>query len=672
MLANSRSGARLLILALTAFVIVPASLPAQTRTAAISINANAVENEIPPGLFGQFIEDMFEGVEGPLWDELIRNRGFEEPANAIGLSRFWERAPDDRNHDPAVTFAWDDHTFYPPTGPSVIEGGGHSMRVDIAPDQWDIRQTRGISQGRLRVMQGLAYKGYVWVKGNEFDGYVSAALEQDQPGGRTYASLDIPVKKASWTKYAFTLSPNASDPLARFSLLFHGTGRIWIDQVSLMPGDTVDGARAEVYERVKELKPSFIRWPGGNVAQTYHWKWGVGSRDQRPYWFNRAWWNTLQASDFGTDEFIRLCRQLGTEPSITVNVDGNGATPEEAAAWVEYVNGPADSANGQQRAANGHPEPYHVKFWEIGNEVFGSWEIGHTTADAYAKNFNRYVAAMKAVDPTIEVIACGSEEQEWNRVLLKQAGSNIDYLAIHHYYGYEKGQTDPAEVVAHPRVYGPVYDQLREMIHDLVPGKKIHLSINEWNTALPVPAQHTMISGLYAARMMNNFERAGDVIAMTSVSDLVNGWSGGVIQSARDGAVYVTPTYLVNKLYSEHLGTQRLAAQIESPTDSAATGGQSVPYLDAVVSRSADGRSIFILAANTNLKSTMEVSVSLSGVHVAKEGRMEVVSGESPDSLNDFSSPESVALHEKKIEASDRFKVKLAPASVASITLLVK
>jgi alpha-N-arabinofuranosidase len=642
--------------------MLPASLSAQSQNATIQIDAATVENSISRTLYGQFVEDFFNGVQGPLWDEHIRNRGFEEAPDSIGLSRDWEREPDNRNHDPALTIKWDSNNFYPPQAP-----GGHSLFLEISSDQWDVSQIRGVSQGRLPIQANSAYRGYLWVRASAFDGYVSAVLGQDQVGGRTYASQDIPIKNSEWTKYEFRLSPKESDPLAKFSILFHGKGRIWVDQVSLMPEDAVAGSRPMVYQKIQKLQPAFIRWPGGNIAQNYHWMPGVGMRDQRPIWIDHAWWNQAQVYDFGTDEFLELCRRLGTAPSITVNVEGDGATVEEAAAWVEYVNGSSTTKYGKMRAANGHPEPYHVKYWEIGNELFGKWEIGTTDATTYAKNLNRYVAAMKAVDPGIQVIACGAEDQAWNRELLSLAGQNIDYLAIHHYFGNGGKPLDAAAFLAHPLSYGPFYAELRRMIHELSPNKKIQLSINEWNSSLPMPAQQSMLTAVYAARMMNGFERNGDLIAMSAISDMVNGWSGGVIQSSRDGQLYVTPAYLVNELYSNHLGTQRLSTTIEGAASDPSGSGSS--SLDAVVSRSDDGKEIFIKAANPSLVNPVTVTVHLRGAHVSPGGEIESIVAKSPQTVNSFSDPDAVAIRTMKIKTANTFQVELGKCSVSVITL---
>ena len=262
-----------------------------------------------------------------------------------------------------------------------------------------IVERHGVYQPRVPVRAGVAYQGYLWLKTTGYDGRIVVALEEDLPGGQTYAEAEIRGVEGDWKKYAFTLRPARTDTHARLAFLFEGKGRVWVDQVSLLPGDAVGGVRADVEARVAALRPAFLRWPGGNVAQDYHWTWGVGPRDQRPIWVNLSWKNEPEPGDIGTDEFIALSRRVGAEPSITVNVEGRGATAEEAAAWVEYCNGPATSRYGAMRAANGHPEPYGVKYWELGNEIWGDWVRGHSDAATYARNYVRYAQAMRAVDP---------------------------------------------------------------------------------------------------------------------------------------------------------------------------------------------------------------------------------------------------------------------------------
>jgi alpha-N-arabinofuranosidase len=565
------------------------------QTASITIDAGKIENRISPLLYGQFLEFMFEGIKGGLHAELLRNRSFEESPNVIGLSRNWDRYPDDRNDDYALSFVWDDGHAYPPQRKN--ETKEHSLRVNAGDG---VIQRHGIYQARVPIRAGVDYRGYLWARTTDYDGRITVALESDVDLGEIYAVADMNIKRGDWRKYEFTLKTRRSDPLARFAILFPGKGTVWIDQVSLMPGDaSPGGVRRDVFEKIKLLNPAFIRWPGGNVAQDYRWLWGVGPRDERLTWTNLSWKNEPEPSDFGTDEFVAFARAAGAEPSITVNVEGRGATVEEAAAWVEYCNGPATSKYGAMRAANGYPAPFAVEFWEVGNEIWGDWVRGHSDAETYARNYNRYAQAMRAVDPRIKLIAVGDNNMNWNRTVLRAAGANIDYLAIHHYYGRREAGNDPLKLVARPLYFERFYREVGQLLRELGLEGRVKLAINEWGLDLPTERQYSIEAALYGARLMNVFERSGELVEMSAVSDLVNGWPGGIIQAGRH-KVFVTPIYLVNQLYNTHRGDVRLASEVISP------------YLDATASRS--GNTIFIKAVNFNPTSSLTTTISVRGL----------------------------------------------------------
>jgi alpha-L-arabinofuranosidase len=635
---------------------------AQTnQTATISIDARRIENRISPLLYGQFLEFMYEGIKGGLHAELIRNRSFEEAPNVIGLSRYWERYPDDRNDDYALAFHWEQEFAYPEQRKIKIENAEretkeHSVRVEAGNG---VIQRHGIYQSRIPIRAGLQYRGYLWIKTTDYTGPVAVALESDVNQGQVHATANLnPIVKGDWRKYEFSLTPTRSDPLARFAILFPGKGKIWIDQVSLMPGDVAPGdVRRDVFEKIKTLKPAFIRWPGGNVAQDYRWQWGIGPRDQRVTWSNLSWKNEMEPGDFGTDEFILFARAAGTEPSITVNVEGRGATVEEAAAWVEYCNGPATSKYGAMRAANGHPAPFGVKFWEIGNEIWGNWVRGHSDAETYARNYNRYAKAMRAVDPSIKLIAVGDNNMDWNRTVVRAAAQDIDYLAIHHYYGRSEAGSDLAKLLARPLFFEGFYREVEQMLRDLAPGRPIKLAINEWGLDLPTERQYSLESALYAARLMNVFERSGEIVEMSAVSDLVNGWPGGIIQAGRHG-VFVSPIYLVNQLYSEHRGDDRLATSVSGSS-----------YLDAAVSRTSDGKKIFIKAVNTSPANSLVTNINLEGVTPGTRAELKTITARSLSASNDFSQPNAVFIEKRFVPTGRRFVVTLPKHSVSVITL---
>jgi alpha-L-arabinofuranosidase len=624
------------------------------RTVDIDIDATSAEGRISPLLYGQFIEFMFEGVKYGLHAEVLRDRGFEDAASQAGLSPSWKRYPDDRDDDYALSARRDDEMAYPDTQRSDGTTGGHSLRVDL---KQGVVERHGVYQARVPIRQGIEYRGYLWMKTRTFAGAVTIALEADIDGGRVYDETRIAKADGDWTKYTFTLTPGASDPLARFAILVDGQGTLWIDQVSLIPGDAVDDVRADVLEKVKALHPAFIRWPGGNVAQDYRWQWGVGPRDARPTWINLSWRNELEPGDFGTNEFIRFARNAGAEPSITVNVEGHGATADEAAAWVEYCNGPPSSKYGSLRARDGHPEPYRVKYWEIGNEIWGDWVRGHSDASTYARNLGRYVAAMRAVDPSIEVIAVGDNDMAWNRTVIQRAGVPFDYLAIHHYYGRRDMQGDLTKLVARPLHYERFYGEVEALLGQLPADRRPKLAINEWGLDLPESQQYSILAAVYAARLMNVFERRNDLVAMSAVSDLVNGWPGGIIQAGRQG-VFVTPIYLVNRLYASRLGVERLKTTVGSP-------------VDAVASRSKDGRQIFLKAVNTDLEHPLTVRIRVNGAELSSTAEIERVTADSVTAVNGFATPESVRTTRESVPAGRDLSLDLPRHSVAVVTLTV-
>lgn len=655
--------------ALSLLLLTPLSLTSAQRgmSASLTIDASKVENILSPSLYGQFAEFMFEDIKCGLYAELLRDRGFDEAPNALGLPRYWERDPDDRNDDANLKFNWDATVYAPVHSDPNTLPAHHSLQIAIARDDG---QRQGIRQGSIPIRAAIEYRGYLWLKTLGYAGSITVALEADETGGERYASAALTNIDASaeWKQYRFTFTPLKSDPLAKFAILFNGQGLLWLDQVSLLPADADGGVRHDVEQKIAALHPAFIRWPGGNVAQDYHWQWGIGPRDQRPVWINASWRNELEPSDFGTDEFIQFARRVGAEPSVTVNVEGRGATADEAAAWVEYCNGSPASKYGAIRAANGNSQPFHVKFWEIGNEIWGDWVRGHSEAATYANNLNRYVEKMKSIDPSIKIIASGDNNLDWNRTVLTIAGKNIDYLAVHHYYGEREMKGDIHNLFAHPLHYEVFYRQMQQMIHDLAPGRDIKLAVNEWNTSLPLPRQHSMESALYAARLMNVFERSGDLVQMTAVSDMVNGWSGGIIQASRH-SVFVTPTYLVNQLYASHLGRERLSSTLEGPAFDSTLEGKAIPTVDAVVTRSPDGRKIFIKAVNTDPQDAITTKVSLTGVSISRNAKIETLNGDSLTTSNDFSHPGSVHVSAIQIEAGQSFTVTLPEHSVSVITL---
>ncbi len=177
-----------------------------------------------------------------------------------------------------------------------------------------------------------------------------------------------------------------------------------------------DGNRTDVLEAARKLRVTQLRWPGGNFGSGYHWQDGIGPKDARPARYDLAWFER-ESNRFGTDEFISTCRKLGTAPYIGVNI-GTG-TIDEASSWVEYCNRQGGTYFSDLRKKNGHPEPYAVKYWGIGNEIYGDWQIGHKNAADYAKMGLEFAKVMKWQDPSIKLVACGTGDPSWDQPVLE-------------------------------------------------------------------------------------------------------------------------------------------------------------------------------------------------------------------------------------------------------------
>lgn len=674
--------------------------------ATVRIDASQRLNPISDLLYGHFAEFMFENIKQGLWAELLVNRGFEDIAPPPAAAHYWERYPDTRNHPNGFLLGGEAHGIREQGYPPAL-----ANRAQVLTNLLTEQRGHGIYQPRIPLREGVTYVCSVWLRATDarrgesgvetsgtFAGTLEVSLEEDRSGGEVYAVSELAGISPEWTKYQFELPVGRADPNARFALRVFGVGSIWVDQVSLMPDDAPKNFRADVLKRILALRPAFVRWPGGNVAQDYHWEWGIGPRDTRPIWVNMSWDNDPEPADFGTTEFLEFCRLVGAEPNIVVNAEGRGvtvveaaklraagkdirvhsrsATAEEAANWVEYVNGASSSKYGALRKRDGYSEPFGVVYWEIGNEIWGDWVRGHSDASTYAANARRYIRAMKAVDPTIKIIAVGDEDPNWNRVVLEEIGGEIDFLSIHHYRPKQDDPAGYAALMARPLWYERLYDRVRSMIEEIVPGREIGVALNEWNTTFGIPRQHTMESALYGARLMNVFERQGDLIQMSAVSDLINGWPGGIIQASRHGT-FTTATYSVIEAYNLYRGDWRLAAEVDCDVTHD-TGdselGNNVPALDVVASANEAGTELYVKAVNTSAEQALEVTFEIgnAGSALGKAATVTTVTAPTLDTANSFSEPNRIAARESEVAISGgSFAIELPKHSVTVIRLAI-
>jgi alpha-N-arabinofuranosidase len=496
----------------------------------------------------------------------------------------------------------------------------------------------GLAQQPMNVLAGEAYRGSLWVRGE-----APAGLRVQLRGGdRVLAEQTLPAPSAQWQEMPIELESTGSSDHATLQITVGGAGRIWLDQVSLMPRSWAEagGFRPDLLQAIAELKPPVIRWPGGCFASPYRWKDGIGPQSQRgPH--PRMMWDDKEVNSFGTDEFIAMCRRVGAEPLIVVNI----GTPEwnrdvldndflrEVLDWIEYCNGPVDSTWGKRRAALGHPEPYHVKYWEIDNET---WHMG---AERYAEWVNRFASAMRKADPSIQLAACGSAGYgeggnglAWNRVLIDRCADNIDYLSIHHYESPNRFAEGPLAYEAFFRKTGSLIAKSKN------PQLKIYVS--EWN------AQSTdWRTGLYCGGLLNAFERCGDVLEMGGPALFLrhvsaSGWDNAFVNFDHR-TWFPAPNYVVMKLYRDHFAPSRLEV----------TGdGRG---LNVVATKSADDSRLIVKVVNPS-DGAVELRVDIAGGFEPKTASMHLVAPDNLSARNTLDQPGAVRVVAGRVTRDDR------------------
>ncbi|MBN1126451.1 MAG: DUF1080 domain-containing protein [Sedimentisphaerales bacterium] len=452
----------------------------------------------------------------------------------------------------------------------------------------------GLSQTNFHLQAGETYVGSFWTRGSAPNGLIIRLVNENDI--IVEQKLDAPGRE--WEERKFELEPELSESNATLQIIVDGKTDIVIDQVSIMPQSwkAEGGFRPDLLRAVAHIEPPIIRWPGGCFASPYRWKDGIGPQHARRV-TRRELWDDLDINSLGTDEFIELCRKVGAEPLIVVNI----GTPQwnldadtydflqDALDWIEYCNGPADSKWGKVRTANGHPEPFNVRYWEIDNET---WGMG---VENYIAAVKKFAPAMRHADPSIKLAACGSGgfDLRWNQQVIEDCAELIDYLSIHHYenpdrfaegpYNYERFIQRTGEVIAASK------------------NPKLKIYCSEWN------AQSTdWRTGLYAGGVLNAFERCGDVFEIGGPALFLrhvsaSAWDNAFINFDQS-SWFPAPNYVVMQLWRQHYAPYRIL--IEGDTDD----------LNIIATKSQDGRTLYVKCVNPK-PSHAEVMLKLADGH---------------------------------------------------------
>lgn len=445
-----------------------------------------------------------------------------------------------------------------------------------------------------------------------------------------------------------------------------------------------NGLRTDVLQALERLQIPLVRYPGGNFVSGYRWMDGIGPKEDRPTRIDMAW-HATDTNQFGTDEFITFCRRLNTEPYMVVNC-GDGDM-REARDWVEYCNGTQDTALVKLRRQNGYEAPHNVKYWGVGNEVDGPWQIGYKTPDEYARAYLEFAKVMKWVDPSIKLIASAASHWQGGTVvertqqLLEQAGKLIDYLSIHWYVG------NPTNDFAAYMAQSELIDErlfayegliralcLQEGLAPLIP-----IAVDEWNVWYRTHGQadhqnleevYNLEDALMIGIQLNSMIRHAYSVKMANLAQLVNAIAP--IFTNKQGLVLQTIFYPF-ELYSRTCGTTALDVFWKGETFSGGTHtGVRVLDVSATLDDASNRLSVYVV--NRSQTESMETTIKLDSACFGGGVQAYVVNGPDIKAENTFDNPNKVGTTPAQLTADQQtsFTYTFEPHSVTALVFDLK
>ena len=666
------------------------ALPARAVAASVisaAIDAGKTGHPLSDYLYGGFIEHIGNLINYSFWSEVLDDRKFYYPIDSKPVE-----APKNPMRRMVVANKW------MPVGPNADVTmdntapyvGEQSPVVHLAG-----AQARGIFQTGLE----LAKKGYTGriVVAAEPGAEISATLiwgkgAKDRQTVRLSAGSD-------WTKVPIKFACNADTKQGRLEITGKGTGSFRLGAVSLMPADNIRGFRADTMALMKEMDCKILRMPGGNFISGYDWKDAIGEPDKRPPTLDPHW-NALQSNDVGVDELLQMCQDiLGVEPYWCINT-GFGE-PRSGAELVEYVNGAATTEWGAKRAANGHPEPYKVHYWNVGNEMYGHWQLGHMAPEQYFIKHKLFVHAMRKVDPSIYIVVPGGfvdeittgqgmmpdsgsdikveygSKRDWGGGILENCYGTFDAMATHTYppedtrfdLGLGKRVPVTRTLVEWARMpaqriatMADSWEGYKQRFPQLGDGK-VKVFFDEW----AYHRQQDYKGCLAIARAFHEFFRHSDFIDMTAYT-MGMAW----LDYNRTQAV-VSASGRVFQLYNRHFGKIPVAVTGNSPVPppnypiggdqpKVNTGSATWP-LDVSAALTADRKALVVAVVNAT-EEPRKLDLALDGFNPSNKGRCWKLTAPSLDAQNSVGEAPKVAIAETTFDATVK-AIAVAPFGIA-------
>ncbi len=660
--------------------------PLGTRIA-VTIDASKARAPISPYLYGQFIEHIGDLVNRSVWAEMLDDRKFYYPINsetappAPAAGPLRRRQPNRwRPIGPDSAVVMDrEHPYV----------GEHTPRISL-----DGGEPRGIQQAGLALRNSKAYSGRVVLAADPGAKIAISLVWGRRPGDRH--TVPVTGLKSAYTKFPLRFTAEGDTDNGRIEIAGTGSGSLRVGAVSLMPADNIRGFRRDTTGLLKQLRSGMYRFPGGNFLSAHEWRDAIGDPDRRPPRWDPVW-SALQPNDVGTDEFLTFCELLGVDAFISVNAGFGDA--HSAAELVEYVNGAADTPMGKLRAANGHPAPYNVKWWGIGNEMYGPWQFGYMALKQYVIKHNMFARAMRAVDPAITLLATGAtpdemtvngislrvtgkvvgdygSEGDWTGGLVANCLDKIDVMS-EHYYSYDRERFDLSQSKRVP-VEEPLVDasyraanRVRNKVEayeeysrrfPALANKHLQIAIDEWaRTRLPANLKQSLANALVFHEMFRHTElirMAGHTMGTSSIE-----------YNAMEAALNTTG--LLFQLYRDHFGSVpvEVGGNLPPPAPKYPVGGDqprvnagSPTYpVDVSAALTSDGRFLTLAIVNPT-ESNQELDLTTKGVELRGKGRRWSMTGPTIDAMTGLSRREVQVVETPLGEAPKILQV--APISI--------
>ncbi|MDR1817104.1 MAG: hypothetical protein LBR07_02785 [Puniceicoccales bacterium] len=602
---------------------VPAGAPAGTGT-------------VSPLLFGHNIEHTRSCVYQGLSAQVLRNRKFAgKPTGYFGGPVQWKRYGTPRafiNITPTLAY----------TKHNCRVRGNRGAEINAVSLQNPIAGERGgIQQDNLPLKGGAKYVFKV-IANTPSPVPVPLLARFVDRAGAVLAERTFAINGEKYAAYEFAFTPAADELNATLQLSIDARAELRIGAVSLLPADNFHGMRRDVVERLKDIGARQLRWPGGNFAGEYYWKDGLLPVDQRAPLYSYMPVETQTHSDgfdfheIGIDEFIALCREVGAEPSLTLNLSWEPS--HESAQWVEYCNGDATTEWGRKRIERGHKEPYNVKYWSLGNELgYGHMEGLNSPAE-YAKKALQTAGAMRRVTPDLQLCCSGFiGNAGWRRAMAPLA-KELAFASFHSYQGsfHSNGNLDFIRERALRRAYEDVARHADGVFNNLrgvraamskdAAFKHVSLSFDEWNTVHALHHEPSIIEGVMAALMLGNAIAGADELGLGAFMFFEPINEGAIIVQPLLTS-YLTATGQVFSLFKKHTGNKVLPVTIGGNAAGNAAGAKRHPDLRATASINPTTGERVLTLVNKNYDTAVSVSVSGFGTGATGSGTYTLLDG---------------------------------------------